>query len=158
MYRRSRARFVRSASSCNIRRQNLHVTCHPGRAYAFQSMASLRVPRCFFSDIVTQDNLVQTSQGTATVITQETKLTEILAMKNALELLKAYNDYKDTNDVIPSNEIAVLRSIAYIVQKDGAQRFSLRAEIAKESPGNKSVFLDVLDNILEHISESSKVI
>ena len=118
-------------------------------------MASLRVPRCYFSDIVSQDNLAQTSQANATVITQETKLTEILAMKNALELLKAYNDYKDTNDVIPSNEIAVLRSIAYIVQKDGAQRFSLRAEIAKESPGNKSVFLDVLDNILEHISESS---
>ena len=57
--------------------------------------------------------------------------------------------------MIPSNEIVVLRCIAYIVQKDSAQRFSLKAEIAKESPGNKSVFLDVLDNMLEHISESS---
>ena len=155
MYRRSLARLVRSASSCNIRRQNLHVTCHLGRAYAFQSIASLRVPRCYFSDIVSQDDLAQTSQANATVITQETKLTEILAMKNALELLKAYRDYKDTNDVIPSNEIAVLRCIAFIVQKDSAQRFSLKAEIANESPGNKSVFWDVLDNILEHISESS---
>lgn len=157
MYRGSLARLVRSVSPYVIRRQQL-ISCHLGRAYVFQSISSLRVLRHFSCDTASQDGIVsvQAAEAKATGNRQETILSEILSMEKALELLQAYNTYKDAGDImIQASRIAVLRCIAYIVQRDGAQRFALKAEIDKESQGNESVFLDLLDNISQHISESS---
>ena len=156
MYRGSLARLVRSVSPYVIRRQHL-IPCHLGRAYVFQSISSLRVLRHFSCDTASQDGIVSTqaAEANATGNRQETMLSEILSMEKALELLQAYNTYRDAGDImIQASRIAVLRCIAYIVQRDGAQRFALKAEIDKESQGNESVFLDLLDNISECISES----
>ena len=157
MYRGSLARLVRSVSPYVIRRQQL-IPCHLGRAYVFQPIPSLRVLRHFSCDTASQDGVVSTqaAEANATGNRQETILSEILSMEKALELLQAYSTYKDAGDImIQASRIAVLRCIAYIVQRDGAQRFALKAEIDKESQGNEGVFLDLLNNISECISESS---
>ena len=156
MYRGSLARLVRSVSPYVIRRQQL-ISCHLGRAYVFQSISSLRVLRHFSCDTASQDGIVSTqaAEANATGNRQETILSEILSMEKALELLQAYKTYKDAGDIMfQASRIAVLRCIAYIVQRDGAQRFALKAEIDKESQGYESVFLDLLDHISECISES----
>ena len=156
MYRGSLARLVRSVSPYIIRRQQL-IPCHLGRAYVFQSISSLRVLRHFSCDTASQDGIVSTqaAEANATGNRQETILSEILSMEKALELLQAYKTYKDAGDIMfQASRIAVLRCIAYIVQRDGAQRFALKAEIDKESRGYESVFLDLLDHISECISES----
>ena len=155
MYRGSLARLVRSVSPYIIRRQQL-IPCHLGRAYVFQSISSLRVLRHFSCDTASQDGIVSTqaAEANATGNRQETILSEILSMEKALELLQAYKTYKDAGDIMfQASRIAVLRCIAYIVQRDGAQRFALKAEIDKESQGYESVFLDLLDHISECISE-----
>lgn len=157
MYGGSLARLVRSVSPYVIRRQHLTL-CHLGRAYVFQSISSLRVPRHFSCDAASQDGIVlaQAAEANETGNRHETILSEILSMEKVLELLQVYSTYKDAGDImIQASRIAVLRRIAYIVQRDGAQRFALKAEIDKNSRGNESVFLDLLDNILEYISESS---
>ncbi|CAH3018663.1 unnamed protein product, partial [Porites evermanni] len=156
MYRGSLARLVRSVSPYVIRRQHV-IPCHLGRAYVFRPIPSLRVPRHFSCDTASQDGIVsaQAAEANSTGNRQETILSKILSMEKALELLQAYNTYKDAGDIMTqASRIAVLRCIAYIVQRDGAQRFALKAEIDKESQGNESMFLDLLDNISECISES----
>ena len=151
------ARLIRNASSCIIRGQHLprKFLSLPCSYHIFQPASYLRASRHYFCNTVNQDGIVSTKTPKAYTTDQihEKKLAEILAMKNAIDLLQEYSNYKDTSDMINASRVAVLRCIAYIVQKDGSQRFSLKAEIVKESPGNKSVFLDLLNNILEHISE-----
>lgn len=161
MFKGNLTRLVRS--SLMLRRQSFPKTSLPlgaclGRTYVLQPIPSLRVPRCYFCGSVNQDGvlLAQTLQAADHGHVKEKKLSDILAMQNALELLEAYNNYKDAEDMIQANRIAVLRSIAYIVQKDGTQRFSLKVDMHKTSPESKnSLFLDLLNYILDHISQLS---
>ena len=135
MYRGSLARLVRSVSPYVIRRQHL-IPYHLGRAYLFQSISCLRVPRHFSCDTASKDGIVSAKavEANAAGSRHDTVLSEILSMEKALELLQVYSTYKDAGDImIQVNRIAVLRRIAYIVQRDGAQRFALKPEIDKKN-------------------------
>ena len=159
MYRASLTRFSRSALI--LREQSFHKMCMPQLSCSYINIlqpvvSSTRIPRRYFcNSLVCQSDTfsIQSSLDAGNI--QEKKLRDILAMDDALELLKAYKNYKDTDDMAHNNRITALRCIADIIQKDGPQRFSLKEDINRVSPGENGLFVELLDHILEHISESS---
>ena len=96
----------------------------------------------------------QTSQ--ASVRSEEATLNEvILAMKTVPELLETYKNFQDTALMVQRNRVTVIHCITNIIQKNKEQRVSLNTDINKGPDGNNGLFIDLLNQTLEHISESS---
>lgn len=154
MYRASLTRLVRCASV--VKGQLYHKLCMP---HLIRSHVLLRTlspgvswKRHFYNTSVYHDGDLFTETTNSAGHSECTALNEVIAaMKTIPELLETYKNFRDTAPMDQRNRVTVLHRIASTVQKDQQQQGFLTSDSSQE----KSLFLDLLDQLSTHISKSS---
>lgn len=157
MYRASLTRLLRSvlAFECWGLNQKtfVHHVCS-SNVMPLSGFSRVLANRSFSKTSSREDNNVVNQSSKPSGRLEEVALSEVIfAMRNLPGVFEVYENFKDSCPMVQRNRVAILYCVTNIVQKVRGQKDILTSDGSLD--GKRGLFLELLGEITNHISDSS---